>query len=191
MQPGNLLRCYGLRLVTSSIEKKELAAKAETNQESAESQEEEKLPMDDEEGNKHKGNGYRISASAAYQIAASAASYLHSHTRAILPFKSSKNGDGECEETGGSCNDVTIMNSEMASFMATTDSVTAVVAAKEEVKQAVADDLNSTHSSPCEWFICDDDQSGTRFFVIQVIKLIINKQFLSQKSFDRHLVTGA
>ncbi|KAK8702270.1 hypothetical protein V6N13_020631 [Hibiscus sabdariffa] len=47
--------------------------------------------------------------------------------------------------------------------MATTYSVTAVVAAKEEVKQAVADDLNSTHSSPCEWFICDDDQSATRF----------------------------
>ncbi|RVW41662.1 hypothetical protein CK203_068299 [Vitis vinifera] len=51
--------------------------------------------------------------------------------------------------------------------MATTDSVTAVVAAKEEVKQAVADDLNSVLTTPCEWFICDDDQTGTRFFVIQ------------------------
>nr|XP_023917001.1 uncharacterized protein LOC112028538 [Quercus suber] len=60
-----------------------------------------------------------------------------------------------------------MMNSEMASFMATTDSVTAVVAAKEEVKQAVADDLNSVRSSPCEWFICDEDQTGTRYFVIQ------------------------
>lgn len=179
MQPGNLLRCYGLRIVTSSVEKKELAAKAETNQESAEIQEEEKSPMDDEEGKKHEDNGYRISASAAYQIAASAASYLHSHTRAVLPFKSSsKNEDSKFEETGGSCDDVTKINSEMASFMATTDSVTAVVAAKEEVKQAVADDLNSTHSSPCEWFICDDDQSGTRFFVIQVRKIIINKEFL-------------
>ncbi|KAJ0620401.1 putative phospholipase A1 PLIP1/2/3 [Helianthus annuus] len=36
---------------------------------------------------------------------------------------------------------------EVASLMATTDSMTAVVAAKEEVKQAVADDLNSMHSS--------------------------------------------
>ncbi|KAK8565532.1 hypothetical protein V6N12_059090 [Hibiscus sabdariffa] len=56
-----------------------------------------------------------------------------------------------------------MINVDVASFMATTYSVTAVVAAKEEVKQAVADDLNSTHSSPCEWFICDDDQSATRF----------------------------
>ena len=64
-----------------------------------------------------------------------------------------------------------MMNSDMASLMATTDSVTSVVAAKEEVKQAVADDLNSTHSSPCDWFICDDDQSATRFLVIQVIRL--------------------
>lgn len=47
-------------------------------------------------------------------------------------------------------------------------SVTSVVAAEEEVKQAVADDLKSTISSPCDWFICDDDQSHTRFVVIQV-----------------------
>lgn len=66
-----------------------------------------------------------------------------------------------------------MMNSDMASLMATTDSVTSVVAAKEEVKQAVADDLSSTHSSPCDWFICDDDQSATRFLVIQVFGHII------------------
>ena len=60
-----------------------------------------------------------------------------------------------------------MMNSEVASLMATTDSMTAVVATKEDVKQAIADNISSTHSSPCEWFICDDDQ-GTRFFVIQV-----------------------
>ncbi|KZV44156.1 hypothetical protein F511_26435 [Dorcoceras hygrometricum] len=47
------------------------------------------------------------------------------------------------------------------------NSVTAVVAAKEEVKQAVADDLNSTPTSPCQWFVCDDDRSATRLFVIQ------------------------
>jgi hypothetical protein len=52
--------------------------------------------------------------------------------------------------------------------MATTDSVTKVVAEKEEVKQVLSDDLNSTRSSPCEWFICNDNQSGIRFFVIQV-----------------------
>ncbi|KAI3506558.1 hypothetical protein L2E82_19779 [Cichorium intybus] len=41
--------------------------------------------------------------------------------------------------------------------------------AKDQVKQSVVDDLNSLcSSSPCEWFICDDDDEGsTRYFVIQ------------------------
>ncbi|CAB4291919.1 unnamed protein product [Prunus armeniaca] len=175
IQPGNLLRRYGLRFVTSSIEKKELTAKTEKDQVSAEIQETgknlEEDREEDAEGKEQKNNGYRISASAAYQIAASAASYLHSHTRSILPSKCSE-AEAETdkdspEESSGRSDVVNRMNSEVASLMATTDSVTAVVAAKEEVKQAVADDLNSTCSSPCEWFICDDNQRGTRFFVIQ------------------------
>lgn len=114
----------------------------------------------------NKGN--RISAAAAYQIAASAASYLHSHTKSILPFVFSKSTvDEDLPLSYGSMETEKMTNEDVASLMATTDSVTAVVAAKEEVKQAVADDLNSKHSSPCEWFVCDDDQSGTRFFVIQ------------------------
>ncbi|OMO82081.1 Lipase, class 3 [Corchorus olitorius] len=145
-----------------------MAMKAEKNHEktglSSENQEAERNGKDGTQDHEQKNIGHRISASAAYQIAASAASYLHSHTRSILPFKSPKpEGCKDSSEDG--CGSE--MNSDVASLMATTDSVTAVVAAKEEVKQAVADDLNSTHSSPCEWFICDDDQSATRFFVIQ------------------------
>lgn len=139
--------------------------KTEKTLEVAESKEDEKDLNNDvqcEEGQKK--DGYQISASTAYEIAASAASYLHSHTRKILPFRSSKTEDPL--ET--SQNNVDMMNAEMVSLMATTDSVTAVVAAKEEVKQAVADNLNSTQSSPCEWFVCDDVESSTRFFVIQV-----------------------
>ncbi|KAF2304761.1 hypothetical protein GH714_037854 [Hevea brasiliensis] len=166
---GNLLKYRGLQFVTSSIEKSELAMKAEKVQVPAEGQEAEKgLLEKDAEGTEQKNNGHRISASTAYQIAASAASYLHSHTKSILPFKSSKAKAGKnCPEgdSGGNEN-LNMLNSEVASLMATTDSVTAVVAAKEEIKQAVADDLSSTRSSPCEWFICDNDQ-GTRFFVIQ------------------------
>ncbi|CAA6654378.1 unnamed protein product [Spirodela intermedia] len=103
-------------------------------------------------------NGSLIRAASAYQIAASAASYLQSQTWSILPFGSSRSEAARRLDTA---------NSELTSFMATTDSVTAVVAAKEETKQAVAEDLNSAKSSPCEWFICDDDNSRTRFFVIQ------------------------
>uniref|UniRef100_A0A804L6G1 Fungal lipase-type domain-containing protein n=1 Tax=Musa acuminata subsp. malaccensis TaxID=214687 RepID=A0A804L6G1_MUSAM len=75
----------------------------------------------------------------------SAASYLH----------------GENEEKG------TIKSLKEMSFVATTNSVTAVVAGKEEMKDAVAKDLNSAKNSPCEWYICDDDSSSTRYFVIQ------------------------
>ncbi|KAK9281346.1 hypothetical protein L1049_004246 [Liquidambar formosana] len=169
IKAGNLLKYHGLHFITSSVEKKELLAKLETDQMPAEVQKAEGNPQEAMEGKEQKNNGKQISASAAYQIAASAASYLHSHTKSILPFKSSKDKSSEDSPEGSRGNDdcVNIMNSEVASFMATTDSVTAVVAAKEEVKQAVADDLNSTRSSPCEWFICDDDQRGTRFFVIQ------------------------
>lgn len=169
LQPRNLLKYRGLRFVTSSVEKKELAMKAEKKLASSDKQEAEPEP---ELGavEENKNTGYRISASSAYQIAASAASYLHSHTKSIIPFKSSKADGGEASTDSYNRNDETLnkMNSDVASLMATTDSVTAVVAAKEEVKQAVADDLKSTSSSPCEWFICDDDQTSTRFFVIQV-----------------------
>lgn len=152
--------------MTSSIEKNELATKAEENQASAETEEVETNENDKEETKEEKNGGSKISATVAYEIAASAASYLHARTKSIIPFKFSKDGVGE--GTSESVDGVNMMNPEVASFMATTDSVTAVVAAKEEVKQAVADDLNSTSSSPCEWFICDDDKSGTRYFVIQV-----------------------
>ncbi|XP_061338424.1 phospholipase A1 PLIP2, chloroplastic-like isoform X1 [Gastrolobium bilobum] len=165
IKPGKLLKHYGLRFVTSSIEKKELAATAEKNPQEVETNEKE----EEEERKELKNGGYKISATAAYNIAASAASYLHSQTRSILPFKSSNAvaGEGSLEGSNESLDSVNMLNTEVASFMATTDSVTAVVAAKEEVKQAVADDLSSIRSSPCEWFICDDDQSGTRFFAIQ------------------------
>ncbi|KAA8543041.1 hypothetical protein F0562_021464 [Nyssa sinensis] len=166
IKPGNLLKYHGLRFVTSSLEKKELVMKAEKEKVPAEVQEAEGTSKEQEQGKEMKSNGNQISASSAYQIAASAASYLHSHTKSILPFKSSKAVTSEDQGSEISGN-VDLMNNDMASFMATTDSVTAVVAAKEEVKQAVADDLSSTRSSPCEWFICDDDQIGTRFFVIQ------------------------
>ncbi|KAJ7973042.1 Lipase [Quillaja saponaria] len=144
INPGNLLKYHGLRFVMSSIEKKELAQKAEKNQVSAETHEVERSVKDGIKIKEQKNSGYQISSSAAYQIAASAASYLHSRTRSILPFKPSK-ADGECTLEGSIENseDVNMMKTEMASFMATTD------------------------SSPCEWFICDDDESGTRFFAIQ------------------------
>ncbi|KAL8191985.1 hypothetical protein R6Q57_028106 [Mikania cordata] len=167
IKPEKLLKHYRLRFVTSSLEKKtQLAAKTEKEKEQGrvqdlednhkqkedqtikvgkESTSEVEQTTETVENDGEKGDRNLIRASTAYHIAA----YLHSQTKSIIPFKSSEN-----------------KSVEVASLMTTTDSMTAVVAAKEEVKQAVADDLNSMHSSPCEWFICDDDES-TRYFVIQ------------------------
>ncbi|KFK42621.1 hypothetical protein AALP_AA1G019100 [Arabis alpina] len=145
IKPVNLSKYYGLRFVTSSAEKTESALKADNGETKPKEEEEEVVVVEE---NKNKG-GNKISASAAYEIVASAASYLQSRTNNILPFGS--NSDK---------NDV-----ENASSL--TNTVTSVVGAEEDVKQAVADDLKYTISSPCDWFICDDDQSQTRFFVIQ------------------------
>ncbi|KAL3616163.1 hypothetical protein CASFOL_039553 [Castilleja foliolosa] len=153
IKPGNLLRHHRLQFVTSSLEKKEKLS----------SEDQQKGKSDASDNNNNKAQNAELESKpelensrlTAYQIAASAASYVHSHTKSILRFDSSKSTDDEnmCEDIG-----------DVASLMATG---TEVVAAKEEVKQAVADDLNSNVSSPCEWFVCDDDRTATRFFVIQ------------------------
>ena len=142
IQPLDLLEERGMKLVASSADQRLKFAEFSPGEEGEEA----------EKMEQKKSSPMR--AATAYQIAASAASYLQSQTLSILPFK------GRTDEKMG--------NKELNSFMATTDSVTAVVAAKEETKQAVAEDLNSAKSSPCEWFICDDKKSKTRFFVIQV-----------------------
>ncbi|KAI4304533.1 hypothetical protein MLD38_040029 [Melastoma candidum] len=171
IKPGRLLKYRGLRFITSSLEKRKMGKELEKSQETTENQEEEKKDLyeDISKDEEQEGGGSRLSASAAFHIAASAASYLHSHAKSIIPFSSSRSNDDEdLVGVEGQINEgPNLMNSDMASLMATTDSVTAVVAAEEDVKQAVADDLKSTVSSPCEWFICDDDESSTRFFVIQ------------------------
>lgn len=156
--------------MTSSLEKKGKSSSSDKVQMASQDQEPKEVTGEGEENGKHQENGSPISASTAYQTAASAASYLQSQTKGILPFgsteaeraKDSTEEGGEDEVEGG------LVSSEEASFVATTNSVTAMVAGKEEMKQAVAKNLNSSHSSPCEWFICDDDSSSTRYFVIQV-----------------------
>ncbi|KAF7818154.1 phospholipase A1 PLIP2, chloroplastic-like [Senna tora] len=137
----NLLRYYNLRFVTSSMEKMmEMATAATGDNGEIENNEKKEGERND------KKNRVSASASAAYQVAASAASYLHAQTKTILPFNFSKDEvEDAASAEGSNAND-------------------SLVAAKDEVKQAVAHDLNS---SPCQWYICDDDQTGTRFFIIQ------------------------
>jgi hypothetical protein len=107
----------------------------------------------------------------AYHVVSSAASYLHSRAMGVMPFGP---GNGVKDDhpaavtslvSGASGDGLSV---DEASFVATTSSVTSMVAAKEETRQAVADDLNSSRSCPCEWFVCEDDQNSTIYFVVQV-----------------------
>ncbi|EHA8591533.1 phospholipase A1 PLIP2, chloroplastic [Cocos nucifera] len=169
IKPENLLKFHGLRFVTSSLEKRGRSSGSDKDQMPSQDEEPKEETGEGEENEKQQENGYGISASTAYQIAASAASYLQSQTIGILPFRSKKAERGKDSTEGGRETEVEggIASSKEASFVATTNSVTAMVAGKEEMKAAVAKDLNSSQSSPCEWFICDDDGSGTRYFAIQ------------------------
>ncbi|XP_010921525.4 phospholipase A1 PLIP2, chloroplastic-like [Elaeis guineensis] len=169
IKPKNLLKFHGLRFVTSSMEKRGRSSGSDEDQMPSQDEEPKEETGEGEENEKQQENGSGISASTAYRIAASAASYLQSQTMGILPFRSKKTERGKDSTEEGRGNEVEggIACSKEASFVATTNSVTAMVAGKEEMKEAVAKDLNSSQSSPCEWFICDDDSSGTRYFTIQ------------------------
>lgn len=107
--------------------------------------------------------------SVAYEIAASAASYVQS-------CSDKRGGDDRdlygneayLKEEGGSFSP-RAYKSEVAAYVTAASTMTAVVAAGEKDKQEAAKDLQSLHSSPCEWFICDDPRTYTRQFIIQVI----------------------
>ncbi|XP_020276151.1 uncharacterized protein LOC109850536 [Asparagus officinalis] len=170
IKPASLLKYHGLRFITSSLEKRAKSSNAEEKTPDP-NKPEEKLPNNvtssesstvAEDNEKQNKKTPIISPSTAYHIAAAAASFVQSQTKSIIPFGAPKAKDGKDSEDENA-----ISCSEMASFVATTNSVTAVVAGKEEMKQAVAKDLSSAQSSPSEWYICDDDKSGTRYFIIQ------------------------
>ncbi|XP_059634341.1 phospholipase A1 PLIP1, chloroplastic-like isoform X1 [Cornus florida] len=178
-QDMDLRRYYGLDFVMSFLEKKAEAAilKAKLDQDST------SVPsatsaaslLFNSEKSKYPEQKRPIRLSVAYDIAASAASYVHSRAKDLLSLGSEPQqegdgvvsrdkGDHSQEEEGNSASRV--YKSEMAAYMAAS-TMTSVVAAGEKEKQEAARDLQSLHSSPCEWFVCDDLSTCTHCFVIQ------------------------
>lgn len=141
----DLRRNYGLKFVTSSLEKK---AKAALLREKLE-QDSTRVPVVTSPESESEKPQQRSSSSSAYNIAASAASYIHS-----------------CKEVDSS--DLSNPYKSAAAAQAAASTMTAVVAAGEDEKLEAARELQSLQSSPCEWFVCDDLSSYTRCFVIQV-----------------------
>ncbi|KAF7036148.1 hypothetical protein CFC21_046894 [Triticum aestivum] len=179
------LRRYSLQFVTTSVQEKDRAnpdRKQEQSTEKGESPDKKPRVVKNAAaalGSKEEeGNGLAINPFGAYQVMSSAASYLHSRAMGINPFGSRTNGKNDPTTimaivSGENGEGLTL---DEASFVATTNSVTSMVAAKEETRQAVADDLNSSRSCPSEWFICDDDQGSTRYFVVQGSETIASWQ---------------
>lgn len=169
-----LRRYYSLQFITSSLEKKAAVAKlkAKLTQNSPNS------PIDDlvvsqdslEEG---KDKEQKPQIRLAYDIAASAASYVQLRAKNLLTLaaksQQSENEDSNGrkdspeQEAEGTSRDY---KSEVAAYMVAS-TVTSVVASGERERQEAATSLQSLHSSPCEWFVCDDFSNYTRCFIIQ------------------------
>ncbi|XVF22394.1 hypothetical protein REPUB_Repub12eG0168500 [Reevesia pubescens] len=177
IRENDLRKYYGLKFVTSSLEKKAEVAtiKANLDQDST------RVPVgaaETTESKSEKAEGSEqkrpIRLNVVYEIAASAACYVQSRAKGLLSPGSKSHEDddgmdscrcGDQPEVEGE-NSPRVYNSEVAAYMAAS-AMTAVVRAGEKEKQETAKNLQSLHSSPCEWFVCDDLSTYTRCFVIQ------------------------
>ncbi|KAL8028116.1 hypothetical protein ABFX02_14G138300 [Erythranthe guttata] len=161
MKTRDLRRYYGLEFVTSSLEKK---AEAEAIKEKVDQDSTRVSVLETTTKRENPEKLPRLNSSAAYEIAASAASYVQSRANDLIsePQLGEKNND--CVINNGAS--PRVYNSEMAACVAAS-TMTAVVAAGEKQKEEAAKDLQSLHLSPCDWFVCDDSSIYTRCFVIQ------------------------
>ncbi|PRQ42776.1 putative galactolipase [Rosa chinensis] len=106
--------------------------------------------------------------STAVNSMASAAAYLRSVS------KSQQEVAGENSRRNGGSSPQNHKSEIDASLTAST--MTLRLTAGNEEKQGAAKDIQSLHSLPCEWFVCDDPTTYTRFFVIQGIDSLASWQ---------------
>ncbi|KAK3164792.1 hypothetical protein QOZ80_1AG0024770 [Eleusine coracana subsp. coracana] len=154
IKPDELKKHYGLEYKTSSLEKK-----AEAGIVTAKLDADSTRPRTTPAYEVASGPQPRrpIRSHLAYEVAASAASYVQARARGLLSF----GGNNNQQQQGR------LYNSGVAAYMAAS-TVTAVVAAEDSARHSAARDLRSPASSPCEWFACDEpDGARTRCLVIQ------------------------
>ncbi|CAN6704530.1 unnamed protein product [Malus baccata var. baccata] len=170
LKENDLKRYFDLQLVTTSLEKK-----AEEDEIKAKLDDDSNLVPVAAEGASESSSEKAVESeykrpcrpAVAYNIAASAASYVRSRDKDSMPPRSKLQleGDGENSREEGGYSPRSY-KPEVAVSMAAS-AMTAMVAAGEKEKQETAEDLQSLNSSPCEWFVCDDSSTYTRCFVIQ------------------------
>ncbi|KAM5560592.1 hypothetical protein ABKV19_021649 [Rosa sericea] len=106
--------------------------------------------------------------STAVNSMASAAAYLHSVSKSQQEVA----GENSCRNGGSSPQN---HKSEIDASL-TASTMTLMLAAGNEEMQGAAKEIQSLHSLPCEWFVCDDPTTYTRFFVIQGIESLASWQ---------------
>nr|CAD1834150.1 unnamed protein product [Ananas comosus var. bracteatus] len=166
IKAAELRKWYDLLFVTSSLEKKAEAAAVVAKLE-LDSTRPSAGPARSDSGAAEPKRPVR--PAVAYDIAASAASYVHSRAKGLLSLGARPEGVEEDEDDDdddvASCS-AAPYKSEVAAYVAAS-TMTSVVAAEEAARREAAKDLRSLHSSPCEWFVCDEPATHTRCFVIQ------------------------
>lgn len=198
MQAKDLKRYFGLQFVTSSLAKKAetAAVKEKLDQDSTRVPVEASLVVYESDSDRDVDSEQKssIRPSVAYEIAASAASYVHSRAKNMLSIgsesKQEDDGRDEYESRDQPQEEVAssprVYKSEVAAYMAAS-TMTTVVAAGEKEKLEAAKDLQSLHYSPCEWFVCDDSSTYTRYFIIQVTAYC--NLYWSENKKDSNLMT--
>ncbi|MCL7034812.1 hypothetical protein MKW94_003908 [Papaver nudicaule] len=152
----DLRKYYNLHFVTSSLEKKaEAALKVKLDQGSTMT--DVPISSEEEELADYEQPKRLARPSVAYNVAASAATYVHSRAKGLLSLgysPPSMDEDAEVkrqikmqEEYGGECSPRVYKKPEVAAYVAAS-TMTTVVAAEENVKQEAAKELQSLHSSP-------------------------------------------
>ncbi|CAM0881734.1 unnamed protein product [Alopecurus aequalis] len=153
-----LKKHYGLELKTSSVQKKAEASAIRAQVDIDSTRPPSDAPQYEVAAEPQPRRPIRRSNHLAYEVAASAASYVQARARGLLSLRGQQQAPSGDQDR--------LYNSGMAAYVAAS-TVTAVVAAEDDARQEAARDLRSPLSSPCQWFICDEADKRTRCFVIQ------------------------
>lgn len=176
----DLRRHFGLEFVTSSLEKKaEAAVTKATYDQDFTYPPVDASPATEFKSGKSEGSDKKClnnHPSFAYEIATSAASYASSRAKDLSLLDSERQDEDNSTTLGSSESKLLheeegsapgVYKTEVQECYITASTMTAVIPTGEKAEEAAVA-LQSLHSSPCEWFVCDDSSTYTRFFVIQV-----------------------
>ncbi|KAI5063064.1 hypothetical protein GOP47_0021611 [Adiantum capillus-veneris] len=179
IQPGQLMKYHHLRLVTTS-----LCKKAEAEIKVKESELSKKLNTSDtEKANLNIGNGYvnsqteHTSHMSGPQPEGCFEQPSRMHLGSVGRYSTAE-PDAQCllEQNGASSishniplenHSSSILRQSEESVLQAMDLATVATLAEEKTNVNYAKDVPSLRTCPCEWFVCDEENSHTRLFVIQ------------------------